>query len=124
MSLGRYSRSIRIALKRVGQEAKIIREGDTTPNGYGKVDGRWDDPVYVGSWRAWRSYSYRSDRPQQEHTGAGERDEDTPVFFLPDNADIQNGDRIVYDGTEYEVTSDPVSYQTHYECRTTKVDGQ
>lgn len=123
MGLTRYARSFRLAIQRTGSVATIYRESAGTTNKYGKTDGNWDNPTTVGRWYVHKSYTFRSDRPEQKYTGGGERDEDTPVFLVPKVADIQNGDRIEdQNGTQFEITADPVSYDTHYEVRTQKVE--
>lgn len=121
MVLGKYSRTAKLALKRVGQETTILRESGGTENGYGKTDDSWNDPETVGTWYAHMSYNYRSDRPEQNYTGTGERDEDTPVFLFPKEADLENGDRVTQGGLTFEITADPVEYPTHYVARSQKV---
>lgn len=122
MSLSRYSRTVKLGLKRIGTQTTVYRPSGGSTNGYGKTDGEWENPNQVGTWYSYRSYNYKSDKPEQQYTGSGEFDEDTPVFIMSSDADVQDGDRLEHSGTRYEVMSDPVNFDTHYEIFTQKVN--
>lgn len=122
MSLDRYAKRVTRALQRAGKPTTVYRETSGTANNYGKKDGEWNNPTEVGTWNAFISYSYRSDSPEQVYTGTGERDQETPKIHFPIAADVQDGDRVEQNGRTFEITSEPVEYQTHYEANSIRVE--
>jgi len=121
--LGNADKKVQSKLQKIGKEVTVLRPSSGTTNGYGKEDGKWTSPTSLGTWYAFKSTSSSSRRPSREFTGGGERDESQPVFILPASASVQDGDRIRQLGTDYQVTSAPVEYTTHYEVKTQKVEG-
>lgn len=87
-------------IERMGQQCNILRASTTGTDSYRNPVKTWGP---VGTEVAARLYPSFRDLPQQRDSLAGELDEDNPIFLFRSGADVEDGDRIVYDGTEYTV---------------------
>lgn len=96
------SASAAALIRQMGRSCSILRAETTGTDTYRNPKKEWNK---VATERVVRLYP--SDRlwSEQMNTVAGEIDEDNPIFVFRREADIEDGDKIVYDGTEYRIQS-------------------
>lgn len=99
-------------IARMGERAEVKTRSETGQNEFGNVQHEWTIDRTVPAFRTYPN------RNTQVESGIGERDQDRPVFLVPIRPDLpavpEEGDRLVYGDTEYEVKSH-TPYDTHVE---------
>jgi hypothetical protein len=109
-----YGPNVAAQLFRLGREATVKPRVESGTNEFGNVTDDHNDSN-SRTVIAFRTYPNRN---TQITSNRGDRDQDRPVFLVPNTEDQPKPpdpeDMIVYDGTEYEVKSH-TPYETHVE---------
>lgn len=115
----RHAKRAKLKIRRAGDTANILRESGGTENGYGKTTGgTWDK---VATEYAVPDFNSGSDFQENSVTG-GSRDVSSPTFRFSHDSVIQDGDRFVTDGIEYEIQT-IAPYYTHKLAQVVMVSG-
>lgn len=97
---------VKLVIARSGIVCNVVEESDETNsdplNNTAGSDKTW---TVKGSTLAYRYYPTRWHENGQQDDGTGEYDEDRPLMAFSPDTIVSDGDRIVYDGTEYELIS-------------------
>lgn len=105
----RHSKRAKLKIRRGGSETKVLRKTGGTKNGYGKIEGAtWD---HIATEYAVLNFS-SGQNFQQNSTEGGTMDVAHSTFRIARDSVIQDGDRILQDGIEYEVQT-IAPYPTH-----------
>lgn len=120
-------RRLQTQVKRLGQRATVKVHAKTGEDAFGNPGDE-----YTIDREVWAMRTY-PDRNREIKGGAGDRQEDDPVFIVPrpnpedprDETPVppDDEDRLVYDGNEYALQA-PTWYATHVEYRAQRVIGQ
>lgn len=107
-----YYRRLAAQIERFGREITVYKRAETGTNEFGNVT---DDHVADRAVLGVRTYPNRN---TQVESRSGDRDQDRPVFIVPQNGDQRDppspADRIEFDGQMYDVKSH-TEYETHVE---------
>ena len=122
MILPAQERAARLAIHRMGVECDISEPaGSTATDGYGKQSSTDDTFSSVGSEKVVRVYGGGGTEPSVgRHTG-GRQKEDSPLLVLQRNTVAQEGFRVSYNSSLYELDSFTI-YPSHIEATTTLVN--
>lgn len=123
MSFSAESAAVAI-IEQVGEICDVLRNTATGVDSYRNPNRNYEA---VGTETVARLYPSNSTRPEQRDLLAGEVDEDNPVLMWATDADIQDGDKIVWysglpaeDRIEYRVRT-ILRYPSHVRARSQKV---
>lgn len=111
-------RAARVAILRLGEPAEISAPTGGVQNAYGKQSGGSFSPLTTET--VVRTYRSGSDPGQSRTTGGRYRSE-APVLLFTDDSVVEEGHRVDYLGTTYEVDT-LTRFPTHLEADTTVVN--
>lgn len=115
----RHAKRAKLKIRRAGDTANILRKSGGTKNGYGKITGEtWNQ---VASEYAVPDFNSGTDFTEYGGVG-GAADVATPTFRFVHDSAIQDGDRFVTAGIEYEVKA-VAPYPTHTVVQVVRVNG-
>jgi len=114
-----------VMLHRVGQNVKIKREvGSAAQNDYGKVEDGERNYETIDHTVAYRMFRSGDSGPRESRVSGGRVNVNNPRIAAPRDTRIEEDDRIVFTDTGRTYHADErIPRQTHYEFRSTLVNG-